>query len=368
MKIFEKYIMKEIAGPFFLGISIFSFIFLTDKIFELVDLIINKGVPINKVMLLVIYIFPSFLAITVPMGVLMSCLMAFGRLSYDNEIIALKSSGINILKISLPALVIAFILSITMVFFNDTILPSSNYAFKTLYFDIIKQRATIIIQEKLFINEFDGYIFYIGEKDDKTSTLKNIIVYTLGSSNSPTHTILAEKGWIFPDSESRRIILRLKNGTINEISEKNLSKYTRITFNNYDIDLNINRVLDSVAKQEKSTREMGVFELYKEIKKIKKENLNNNYYLVEFHKKISIPFACLSFAFIGVPLGIVVKRGGKAIGFGISLALIFVYYLLLVLGEMLGEKGTLNQFFALWIPNLILIIIGIIILIKLSKS
>ena len=113
---------------------------------------------------------------------------------------------------------------------------------------------------------------------------------------------------------------------------------------------------------------MVIFELYKEIKSFKKDNLNMNYYLVEFHKKISIPFACLAFTFIGIPLGIMVRRGGKAIGFGISLALIFIYYLLLVLGEMLGERGTINQFVALWIPNLVLMLTGIIISIKLSKS
>ena len=367
MKIFEKYIIKELAGPFFLGLAIFSFIFLTDKIFELVDLIINKGVPAGKVLLLIIYIYPSFFSITVPMGILMASLMAFGRLSHDNEIIALKSSGINVFKISMPAIIIALLLSVVMVFFNDTILPRANYAFKSLYFDIIRQRATIIVQEKLFINEFDGYIFYIDEKDDRTSTLKNIIVYVLGKPGTPTYTILAEKGWIFSEPDSRRIILRLKNGTINEIRETNYSKYTRITFKYYDIDLDINRVLSPAAKQERSTREMGVFELYKEIKSSKKDNLNMNYYLVELHKKISIPFACLAFTFIGVPLGMAVRKGGKAIGFGISLALIFIYYLLLVLGEMLGEKGTINQFVALWIPNFTLIIIGIVLSIRLSK-
>lgn len=364
MNILHKYVLKETTTSFLFGLLIFTFIFLTDKLFELVDLIITKGVPPEKVLLLLLYILPSFIAITVPMAVLLSTLLSFGRLMSENEITVVKSSGINAKMLMRPVILGALFISIILVIFNDQILPRANYSFKTLYFDIISKRASIVIKDHQFINEFDGYVFYAENQDKMTSKLNNILVYALEIKDEPLRIITAKSGKVVSDSRTRRILLKLYNGVIHSLNKKKEEgKYEQIFFNSYDIDLDINRTLSSSTAFDinKSEREMGIFELKEYIDTNKNHIANNNkYFDVELHKKITIPFAALTFALIGIPLGMLVKRGGRTAGFGISLVLIFIYYLLLVLAETIGSKNIINPALSMWLPNIIMGIIGLI--------
>lgn len=368
MNLLHKYILKETAGTFFFGLCIFTFIFLADQIFNMVDLIITKGVEPYKVLLLLLYIMPSFIAITMPMAVLLSTLLSFGRIMSDNELIAIKSSGIYLKEFIRPVILASLFISLALVVFNDQILPRANYAFKNLSFEIVRKRASVIIKEHQFIEEFNGYIFYAEQQDKITSTLNNILVYSLSTKDEPLRIITAKYGRVIPDNYSKKIFLKLFKGVIHILNQKAEGKYEQIFFNSYDIDLDINRVLSSGAFSiNKSEREMGITELISYIKKNKDYiSQSDKTTYVELHKKISIPFASFAFALIGIPLGMMVRRGGKTVEFGISLLLIFVYYLLLVLGETLGSKNILHPALSMWIPNIFISAVGFI-LIQRSK-
>ncbi|MEK6646287.1 MAG: LPS export ABC transporter permease LptF [Candidatus Firestonebacteria bacterium] len=364
MKILKNYIIREISEPFFLGLFIFTFVLLMDKIFDLVDLIINKGVPFFTVSRLFIYILPSFLAITVPMGLLMAILMAYGRLSTDNELTAIKSSGINPLKIANPAIALSLILSLLMIYFNETVLPSANSSFKNLYYEIVQKKASIAMQERLFITEFDGYILYVEKKNDLTGELKNPLIFCFEKNGQPFHTITAQNAVLMSDTVGKQVMLKLNNGIIHYINSKDSNKYTRIFFDSYNIDLDINKTLNPgyISSESISPREMGLTDLNKRIHQSKQNRLNTNYLLLEFHKKISIPFACMTFTLIGIPLASRLKKGSKGVSFGISLLLIFIYYLVLILGETMGDKGEIAPWLGMWLPNITLGIVGIVLL------
>ncbi|MFH1824846.1 MAG: LPS export ABC transporter permease LptF [Candidatus Firestonebacteria bacterium] len=370
MKIIHKYIIKEILGPLFLGFFLFTFIFLIDKMAELVDLIINKGVSLTNTIKLLIYIMPAFIAITVPMGILIAVLIAFSRLNSDNEIMAMKTNGLNIKSIVMPVIIFGLILSIVMVTFNNYILPRSNMAFKNLYFNVLKERASIVLQEKLFIDEFNDFIFYIEEKENETDKLKNITIYSSEKTNESPYIVVAKYGYLLSDPNEKRVILKLYDGTLHQINYHNPLVYNKIKFNTYDLDLDLKNVLrqHDVTENIKTAREMNFKELGEEIKKYFKNGINTNYLKIEYHKKIAIPFACFAFTFVGISIGTALRTKGKSMSFLISIFIILVYYFLLIFGEILAEKGKITPWLGMWLPNFVIGIIGIILLYFTTKE
>ena len=150
---------------------------------------------------------PAYIAITVPMGLLFAVLFAFSRFNSDNEITAMKTNGVHVNSIAAPVLVFGLCVSLVMVLFNATLLPRSNLAFKQLYFNIVEKRANVAVQEKVFINDFNGFIFYVDKKDEKTGVLRNILVHVLEKNNSPVYTITAPEGMLASDKGQKRLIL-----------------------------------------------------------------------------------------------------------------------------------------------------------------
>ena len=143
MRILDRYIWKELITPFGLGLFVFTFLLLIDRIFDLTDLIINKGVPVHLVLMMLVYISPAILVLTIPIGFLLAILIAFGRLSGDMEVVALKACGVSPLRLLWP--VVAFGVGVTALtgYLMIDAVPKSNYAFKSLVFEIVRTQATV---------------------------------------------------------------------------------------------------------------------------------------------------------------------------------------------------------------------------------
>ncbi|MBI5207271.1 MAG: LptF/LptG family permease [Candidatus Firestonebacteria bacterium] len=357
MKKLYLYLLKEFFSSFFLGVALFTFMLIIFQAMELMDLIITKGVPKEDVLLLFIYILPSFLAITIPMAVLTGILMTYGKLAQNNEIIALKSAGISLLKIANPIILVSFLLSCLMVLFNDKILPWGNNNFRDLYFKIVYEKTQVAMKEKIFITDFPGYIIYIENLTPKTSLFKDIKIIRF-KNNKPENAIFAKSGTLLSDKENMKVSFRLYQGTIHQLSEKFNKRYYKINFLHHSINLDLSNTLSN--KISRSTGDMSIDELNKEIEKALPPE--KNIFRVELHKKISIPFACLAFTLIGIPLGVMIKKSGKSVGFGISLILIIIYYAILITGVALGESNKVTPWLAIWFPNFIISISGIFLL------
>jgi lipopolysaccharide export system permease protein len=366
MKITKSYLTRELVGPFFLGLAIFTFILIIDKVFDLMDLAINKGAGLGTVGLLFTYILPSLLALTVPIAILMATLMAFGRMSADNEITALRASGVSLYHIITPVIVVATLLSFALVISNDTVVPKANFAFKRLYYEIVHKRATVVMAERIWISDFDGFKLYIDRLDDKSGKMHDIILYQLKRGKSPS-TILASRGELVSDPRTRSVRLKLEEGTIHEVDSKNLNRYRKLTFGTHYLNLDIHGGLEPGVKVYRGAKEMSIRELGKDIKLSKEVGGHIKSLSVKWHQKISIPFACLAFVLIGAPLGVEMRRGGRSIGFGVSLVLTFLYYLISIGGETMAEKGALLPWAAMWAPNIILGAIGLGLIINVAR-
>ncbi|MFH1612879.1 MAG: LptF/LptG family permease, partial [bacterium] len=220
MKILTKYILKEISFPFILSFFLFTFLLFIDQIFQLTELVVNKGVNIVTVIKLFLLAFPNVIAVTIPIGLLCGVMMTFGRLCSDNEFTAMKTSGMNLIQIMKPVIIFSSILTFLMIGFNNTILPKANYSLKQLYFDLNQKHASIFIKEKIYIKDYqDGnLIFYVDKIDSKTSLMSNIIMYIL-KDNQLSTVILAKEGNIYPDQEKKNLFIKLRNGEIQRITK-----------------------------------------------------------------------------------------------------------------------------------------------------
>jgi lipopolysaccharide export system permease protein len=361
VKTLQRYVLKELVFPFLMGIGIFTFILIMDKIFALADLIVKYGVPAFTVLKLLLYILPATFAITIPMGCLVAVIVAFSRLKSDNELTAMKASGVSVIPLTLVAMLFGGGLTGVMIWFNNQVLPSSNYAYKSLYYNVVSKRAAIVIREHVFVNDFDGYIFRVGETNPLSNELKDIMVFSLGRKETdPLRTIVAKRGRLITDDKSRRVMLKLEEGFMQMTQAKDPLAFARLEFDTNLLDLDINNALSNQTPENlKSAREMSMREIQNEINSGRAGGEDLNLLKVEYHKKISIPFACLAFVLIGVPLGVLAPRSGKYLAYFVGVLLIFMYYILLSLGETFGMQGRIPPFLSMWLPNLVLISIGL---------
>lgn len=353
MKILRKYILKELAGPFLFAFVIFTFAMLTGNIIKLADLVINKGVNLFLVIQLLLYLLPWLFTFTVPMAVLTATLLTFGRLAADNEITAMKASGISLYRIVFPLIIVGLIISLISYELNDWILPRLKYESRKLIAQIGVKNPTAYLEPGTFIKAFKNYIVFIyGIEKNK---LSNIRIYQ-PQEGRPTRTIIASKGEIEYLEDRNSIRLKLINGTADEPNPKDPNNFFKLNFKTYVMTLDLREVGDRNVEKKKS--DMSIAELKREIKKLNEQKVNPAPLIIEIHKKISYSFSSLIFILIGVPLALMARRGEKAIGFGLSLCVMVLYYLLLLGGEALAIKGLLFPAVGIWLPNMLFGVLG----------
>jgi len=366
-KVVSRYILREISIPFFMILFILTFVLLMGRILQLMDLMINKGINFTDIARLILYLMPSFLMITVPISLLIAILIGLGRLSRDNEIIVLKSSGFSLYQLMPPvafAALCAFVITSVTGFF---LIPYGNLATRNLLFDIARQKASIGIKERIFNDSFTGFVLYADEIPSHGDYMKGLFICDNRTLEEPA-TIIAQKGYLISDPESMQVTLRLKNGSVHTTNTE-LTNYRKIDFSSYDINLDLSKSNGGDSGPVvKDSREMSLPELIRESRTpgLKKNVLKD--YIIEIHKKFTIPFSCIIFGIIGLPLGISKHRSGKSRGFVIGLTVIMIYYILQLGGEALGETGILSPATGAWMSNTILGITGVFMLITAAKE
>lgn len=361
MRIVRNYIFREIAGSFLLSLFIFTFVLLLERIMQLVELVVSRGVSVADIAMIFLYILPSFLTLTVPMSFLLAVLLAFGRLSSDSEVIAMKASGVSFYQMFIPVSLLSVMTYALTLYLMIYALPWGNQSFRVKVFDIASGKATTGLKERVFNDDFDGIVLYVDRLKDSGSGMEGVFIFDQREKDG--YTILAQEGGIASDPKAMTVTMRLKNGEIHQAGEG--PYYNRIAFATYDLRLNFKGSgSDKKGQVSKGDREMTITELSGRIAELKEKGGNPTPYQIELHKKFSIPFACIVFGLIGAPLGIQSKRSGRAWGFSISLAIFLIYYVSLTGGESLGDKGVIPPFIGMWAPNIIFLGMGIYLTVK----
>ena len=194
MRILRSYILKQHLVPFLLGFGVITFILEMDVLVDYLDLVVNRGVALGVVAQLFALSLGYIVALSVPCAVLVAVLMTFGRLSQDNEITALRASGINLGNVLLGPLAAAVVLAVGLTLFNNHVLPATNHAFANLLVDIGRMRPTVKLQEGVFITDFPGYNLLVQSVNGRTNEMHGVTIYQTNPGGGPPTTILAKHG------------------------------------------------------------------------------------------------------------------------------------------------------------------------------
>ena len=352
MRILRNYVLKETAGPFFIALLAFVFILLIGNLIQASDKIITKGTNIIEILKFFACKIPYLLRYALPMSLLTAILLTFGRLSSDNEIIAMRASGFSLYRIIFPLIAIGLILSLLSVILNDKVIPKSHFASRKILTRIAVKTPLSVIEEGTFIR-FKNHILFVDRV--KKNKLEGIKVFQTQEGKIPRITV-AKEGRFIPVKDKDFIKLELKDGNLSEPKEENPNEFYQLEFETYYIKLNLRK--GQAKTIQKKPKDMTIGEVKKEIKNLQRFNIDPINLITEIHKRISLSFANLAFLLIGLPLAIKTKKSSKSAGFGLSLVIIITYYVLLAGGSALAVKHIVSPALGAWLPNIITISLG----------
>ncbi|OGP72587.1 MAG: LPS export ABC transporter permease LptF [Deltaproteobacteria bacterium RBG_16_49_23] len=359
------YILREIFPIFLIGLMTFTVILLMDKILKLIELIVTRGVNPSQILMLLLFISPSFLIFTIPMAFLLATLLSFGRLSGDSEITAFKASGMSLYQLYLPVLLFSigtYLLTTSLVIYG---LPWGNRGFKATLYLMAQSKADIEIKERVFNDDFDGFVIYVEKVPVRGKKMEGILIND-ERDKERINTIFAREGFLVSDSKSQEVVLRLLNGDIHRF-EPRANIYQKMRFDTYDLRLELAKTFAAVGKKLRD-HEMSIEDIKEKMEKKRLSGQDITPQEVELHKRYAIPFSCLVFGLIGVSLGIQPRRSGRSYGFVLSLLILLTYYISLTASEILAIRKTFPPFLAGWAPNILFGSLGIYLLIKASTE
>ena len=362
MPILIRYYFMAVWPVFFLATTIWLVILnLLYFSLEFVKYVFEYQAGFINCMRLLLYYQPSFLVLAIPMAYLVALLVVYGRLSSDRETMALESSGVSPAILVWPMIGVSLLISIFLVGLMDKILPWGNTSFLKLQAKIISERTAIVVRERVFIKDFDGYILYVKQKDDRKDILKGVTVEFLDGNGHPYRVVEAQSGTLHKDPQNFHVILDLNDGVLQQEgkgAKEREGDFLLMQFKGCNLDLTANK-LKAGPMEFNDARNISIRELAQKIKGEKMANADTRGDELEFHKKFSLPFSALAFAFIGIPLGLIFRTGSFT-GPVIALGLVVVYDLFILYGQAGGPKGDISPFVAMWLPNWVLIAIGLV--------
>jgi lipopolysaccharide export system permease protein len=345
-----RYLVSEVLPPFFFGLLSFTFVLLIARILKLIELVVTRGVPLAQIGRLFWLILPTFLEMTVPMAFLLAILLGLGRLSNDQELLAMKASGVSPIQILGPIAGLAVAISIITLFLTLFGRPAANLALKKELYQIAKNRVATALKEKVFNDDFPKILIYIEEIVPPGNTAQGILIVDQ-RDKTREDIILGKVARITTDEETNALGLRLFDGSIYE-REKNRPGFSQTRFNIYDFKFDLDELVGPVRQKEAGPKEMRLSDLVNSItnEKVPSKAIAAR---MELHQRISFGFVPIVFCLLGVSLTLLPRgsRANRSWGFMLCIFWLMIYYTLLSLGKALGDKNILHPFPALWIPN-----------------
>lgn len=365
MRILRDHLLREFFTLFALCLAGLLLVFLLGRgLVQMADLIFNKDLDPWLVVRLLVLSLPFLLSFVVPMAILVTTLMTFNRLSFDNEILAIRASGIGLGRLLRPLFLGVAILSLASFLTSDRLGSATHYAYRLLLTRIGIENPAAVLEEGVFIKKFKNFVIFIYEIH--RNELKGIRIYQ-PQEGKPTRTIVAKSGELVSVPGANVILLRLRDGISDEPDPKDPAKLYKLNFRSYDLPLNLAKVRQELP--EKKPKDMSVRELSDEIRRLGQDGIRATYPLsAEIHNKIALALASLVFFVVGVPLGITTRRSERSISFAIAFGLMVAYWSLILAGKALAQKGVLPPLPALQFANLVIGGVGLALLGRLARS
>ena len=348
MRIIRNYILKECILPFVLALGVLTCVFLLGNLIQLAHLVINKGVDpaiIGKVFLLYI---PVLLGYTLPIACLISVILAFSRLSSDNEILAIRANGIHIKRLIYPLFIVGVILSLFILILNNKIIPYAHFQQRQMLKALSAKNPTALMEPGIFIHNFENQIIFIHRIED--NRLYNVTIYQPQPDGKPTRTIISKRGEFSPIPGKQQILLKLMNGTSDEPDLKNPNNFYKLNFDTFFMTLDVAKETKEVEKKPKS---MSLQELRAERERREKLLLDTSNIDTEYYRKITWSFSALIFILLGFPIAVITNKRERTANVVLAIFCAATYYLLSVGCQALSIENIAPAALIMWVPNLI---------------
>lgn len=342
-----SYIFFEMWPSLIVGILVFVFILLMAQALRLTEFVLVHGISIETVLEIMGFLTISFLPVILPMALLFSVLLTYGRMSQDSEMVALKAIGFSQAALTTPA----FLLSLMIAFISGQtsfqLAPWGNRQFELLITKLGQTKAGATLKEGTFSEGFFDLVVYANKVDSKSGEIEKVFIYDQRSKDVPL-TIVSKKGQIVQDPENpgHSILLLLKEGDIHRAGEA----HTKIKFGTLEVKLT-----DPIKEEmrAKSPQSFTMEEIVDQIGQPTLSHEQNRLLKIEFHKRWAITIACMIFGLLGVALGTQPnRRSQKGSGFVMSLGIVILYWIFYISMEGTARSGEFPVGVALWLPNI----------------
>ena len=385
MKTLQKYLTGQVFVTLLLTVTVFTAVLLIgNALREILTLLASSHVSLFLMMKAVLYLIPFVWVFALPMGMLTATLLVFGRFSADQELTAARASGISLVSLVMPVLLLSLFCCTLSAWFNMDLGPRCRVAYLGLIQDLKKEIVNAQLPAGRFITDFKGYIFYV-EKNDG-GKLQNVMIYRLQNETNVDTTLRAPSGQLKPDRGNNQLILDLYDATSVTVGPHGdaINSFPTLTLN-----LSLSAMTNRVSKP--SINDMTFLQLRQELQVL--ENLRpplgtnspDGYRAqlktlrqqqkdftepvrVAMHREVAFSFACFGFTLVGIPLGIRVHRRETNIGIAIALLLVVVYYAFIMLGQSLSSRPEYCPHLILWLPNFLFQAVGAVLLWRANKG
>ncbi len=360
MRILTRYILGEVVSHALIGAAVFTFVLFTRDLGRILELVVRNSAPLPSVAQIFFFTVPVALTYTIPMGVLVGILIGLSRLAADSEITAMRASGLGVwsyLRVISIFVAAAWLLALT----NSVYLaPRSLAALGQLQDRLKSLQASFEVQPRVFYEGFPKIILYVQDVKAMSggALWKGVFLADLTDPSSPRISLAREGQLVSQGPDS--LDLHLTNGSTHETDPKNPDQYQISTFQTTDIPIRIPAPQNSQEHEPTSLGEMKVADLLRVA--LTADPVTRRWHLIEYHRRLALPTACIVLALVGIPLGLSSKKGGKSSGFVLTILLVFLYYSISLIGVSFARQGRLSPAAGVWLADLAFLAGGVFLL------
>ena len=339
----DRYIFTELLSPFSLSLGALCFVMLTRELLRLVELLVSKGVGIVAVLQVFAHLMPSFLVLPLPIAGIIASITAFGRLSFDKELVAMQAAGLSLMRLARPVLLFALLVFGLTLWLAQWGEPWRSTNLKKGGLNLLREQLGLAVERGTSNNPTPKMGMYAPDGSRGQATT-GIFVSDERNADNP-RIIVAQQYEVLMDASTNQVALRLQDGVIHSKPDQ-ADQYEQVSFTSYDLKLSLSQSGYS-ATEERPSYDSILAQLtqsqWRDPSALRR--------LMEYYKDLAFPTASLVFCLLGVPVGIVSKRSGRMGGFAVGVLVVIVYYMLNVACEFLVTTATLSPFAGAWLPN-----------------
>ncbi len=368
MKILDRYLIGQILGTVVWAVSLLTMILVLGNVLrDLLGLLLSHQVPISYIVTFIGYLLPFSLTYSIPWGVLVAVLLVFGRLSSDNELVALRASGIGMPRVCYPVFALAIMFLGICLWINLYAAPIAEVKLRSAAFDLASNDPLALFGSDEVIDQFPNRKIYVGKKEG--STLHDLYIFETNPQNLPMRVIYARRGTLEVDRKNEQILLHVYDARYEERDKSapdDLKKMRHgITLREGVFPMSLE---DLIRKAQNSQRpnELTLDQLREALHQ-NKDKGDDAAFKTEVSKRFSNAMAVFTFVLVGIPLAITAQRRETSVGIALSLIVAFSYFITIVLTDNVKHKPNLHPEYLIWLPNLVYLALGATLFTRLAR-